>query len=178
MDVFRVQQKGIFHTRLLIARADDHLTPTGRSALTTEMRADIRAAGLCLGFEAFTAAGFHAFRALEGVARRYHPAVAGKELDRPTLGDIIADLQRVYEREPKVKDRDHRIALVVGLLRMVKDDRDRIMHPDLVLGEDRALQIFKVVCDAIDAMEEHRAEITGDRTTVIRLPTKEAPHLL
>jgi hypothetical protein len=174
MDVFRIQQKGIFHTRLLIGRAEDNLTATARSALTDEMRTDIRAAGLCLGFEAFTAAGFHAFRAVEGVARRYHPAVAGKRLERETLGNLISDLQRVYEREPKPTERDQRIALVIGLLRSVKDDRDSIMHPELVLDEERALQVFKVVCAAIDAMEQHRAEITGDRTTVIHLPTREA----
>src|SRR5207253_2630161 len=68
VDAFRVQQKGIFHARLLIGRAEDHLTAAARAALTPEMKADIRAAGLCLGFEAFTASGFHAFRALEGVA--------------------------------------------------------------------------------------------------------------
>jgi hypothetical protein len=174
MDVFRVQQKGIFHTRLLIGRAEDNLSAIGRAGLTPEMKADIRAAGLCLGFEAFTAAGFHAFRALEAVARRYHAAVAGKQLDRETLGTILANLERIYESEPKPRDRDRRIGLVIGLLWKVKGDRDNIMHPELVLTEDRALSVFKVVCDAIDAMEGHRAEITGDRATVIHLPTRES----
>lgn len=164
LDVFRVKPKGIFSTRSLIERADEHLGHLGRLELTDEMTRDIRAAGLCLGFEAFTACGFHCFRALEAVARRYHTVVTTKTLERATLGDILSSLVRHHEMEKDPKKRDRTLDLVIGLLRKVKDDRDAIMHPELVLDHEAALQVFKVTCAAIDAMEEHRFKLRSADT--------------
>ena len=64
-----VERVGIYHTALLINRADEVFAPEILSRLSARTRAEWRAAGRCLAFKLGTACAFHLVRATESLLR-------------------------------------------------------------------------------------------------------------
>jgi len=65
----RIQRIGIYHTALLVNRADEVFAPDVLDRLSERTRAEWRAAGRCLAFHLHTACGFHLLRAAESAMR-------------------------------------------------------------------------------------------------------------
>lgn len=65
----RIQRIGIYHTALLVNRADEVFAPEVLDRLSERTRAEWRSAGRCLAFNLHTACGFHLLRAAESAMR-------------------------------------------------------------------------------------------------------------
>lgn len=142
-DSYFVSRKGGYDTTVLVSNAEQHF-PASLGVKVAEAVADVRAAGQCLAFELSTAAGFHVFRAVETVVRRYWDAVTG--LPRPslsTLGTYVTELDRQNKGE---------IATREVLKQLGKLHRNPLIHPEIVLTLDEAISLFGMCHSCITAM--------------------------
>jgi len=161
LDVFRVQPVRIYDTRQLLERADERLSKLTRGEIGERARDDLKEAGACLAFHLFTGAGFHAVRAVEGVARKYHRIVTRKAVGYDkTLGVISSALRARYDAE-EVKQRKKKglrphsgLGNIAALLTQITDIyRNPIIHPEMVLDTDQSLHVFDLSCNVLEAME-------------------------
>ncbi|MEC5325889.1 hypothetical protein [Aurantimonas sp. A3-2-R12] len=106
---------------------------------------DAREAGKCLAYENSTAAGFHVFRVLESVLRRYY--VQETEGKAPPKVRNIA----VYVNAMKQAGKGDQKTLF--LLKEISDRfRNPLIHPDVVLSTDDAIAIYGLVRTAVTEM--------------------------
>jgi hypothetical protein len=168
---FYVSQIGIFSTKALLSHAEDNLTPRARERLSAKTIRDIKDAGRCLAVHEFTACGFHAMRAFETEARDYYTVVTG-DADYPTdLGMLAKNLQTILDQEERKANQgkstpsvtDSRLGLIISVVRRLnKTYRNPIMHPDMILNEDGAREVFGGICEVIGMirqdLEERRHE--------------------
>ena len=139
-----VSQKGAYDTWSLLMFGEN-LFPADLAIKVPEAVFDAKEAGKCLAYENGTAAGFHIFRVLELVLRRYYSHATG---GRP---------------QPKVRN----IAVYVNAMRqagkgdekvlfLVKEISDRfrnpLIHPDAVLSIDAAIATHGLVRTAVTDM--------------------------
>jgi hypothetical protein len=153
--VFSVTPKGIYDTLALVDHAEREL----EESVSENAKKDFAQAGRCLAFELFTATGFHAMRALEGVARRYHKVVTcAPRLSTEPLGPLIKELRAQLKVENPHDDEqasNSPLGLIIALLaRITKIYRNPIMHPEMVLDEQSAKRIFKLASNVIADIEE------------------------
>ena len=129
-----VTQKGAHDTLILI---DDgiKLFPPNLLSKAPETKLDADEVGKALAFELSTACGFHAFRIVEAVLRRYWDEVSnGKARPEPqTLGTMAAQLGICKFGDSKV---------IESLKQMTKLHRNPISHPDVILNVDEAIAIL------------------------------------
>lgn len=162
---FLVSGIGAYSATAMVSNAASHLSELAQSQLSGPEKEDFISAGACLACSFPTASGFHAMRALEAEARRYHMVVTGldKEVDW-TLDPLIngnsgkgqVGLRDQWKSEG-AKD-DSQLLLIITLLKSVAQIyRNPIMHPEMVLNEDTAKQIFDTAALAISAMVRDRA---------------------
>lgn len=153
--IFYVTAKRAYSTELLLNSAEKVLDGKDLDYLVEETKYDIRGAGSCLLFDQFTASGFHAARAIEGIARRYYELVTGQratedgtEHGRPlNLWGLIAQLtRRLNTITPKPELGSLIISLLDGM-RIIY--RNPIMHPEVELKETDAARLFNLMIDAI-----------------------------
>lgn len=87
--------------------------------------------GKCLAFEVPTACGFHTYRVVEAVLRRYWDEVTGnrKRPEPETLGKFAAELQDAKLGDPRV---------IEAIRYIAKHHRNPLAHPDVVLTIDEA----------------------------------------
>lgn len=155
---FYVIPKRAYATEIMLASADKIFSTATSDYLTETAREDVRKAGSCLLFDQFTAAGFHMMRAMEAVTRPYYELVTGKSPIRPTgesmtLGSLAVDLGYKLEGLKKQKLESGLLGNVMpNLDRMVKIYRNPIMHPEMVLDEEEAIEVFDNAKSAIAAM--------------------------
>ena len=106
---------------------------------------DIRQAGRCIAFELSTAAGFHTMRATELVLRHYWDAVTKSEA-RPSsgnMGDYIVELEKKKVGDPKT----------ISTMRQIKKlHRNELMHPEITLDMDMAIELWGIAQSAVTAM--------------------------
>jgi hypothetical protein len=127
--------------RVVFAKRDQAALP--RSALE-----DFDHAGKCLIHEQYTAAGFHTMRALEVVARRYYKTVTGEEpiddKNRPfPLGVLVNALEGKLKNLSSGRNTERLSQDVLPVLkRIVRKYRNPIMHPEMTLEEDDAIDVF------------------------------------
>lgn len=143
---YHATQKGIYSTPDLIERADHIFPESIRQKLGDHVIEEIRQSGRCLAFDNATACGFHMMRATEAVMHEYYVAVcqpqAQDKLDN--WGAYLAKLRGI--KQPDVEK-------VVAILQQLKDqDRNLIMHPEVVLSAEEAFVLFEVAQGAIIAM--------------------------
>lgn len=131
---FLVTQKGANDTLLLI-QDGVRLFPENLLAKAPETKFDADEVGKALAFELSTACGFHAFRVVEAVLRRYWDAVAkGKPRPEPqTLGTMSGQLDICKLGDEKV---------IESLKQLTKLHRNPISHPDVILTLDEAVAIL------------------------------------
>ncbi|MES0139241.1 hypothetical protein NKJ88_30520 [Mesorhizobium sp. M0016] len=144
LHAYFVSQKGGYDTWTLLMFGES-LFPSDLATKVPEAVFDAREAGKCLAYENATAAGFHIFRVLEAVLRRYYTHVTG---GRP---------------QPKVRN----IAVYVNAMRqsgkgdekvlfLVKEISDRfrnpLIHPDTALTVDAGIATHGLVRTAVTEM--------------------------
>lgn len=130
-------------TALLMA--GESLFPMDINSKVPEAIIDAREAGKCLAYEAPTAAGFHLFRVLESVLRRYYAYVTG---------GVAAPKQRnigVYINAMKqAKKGDEKI---LSTIKQISDHhRNPLAHPEAVLSTDEAIATAGIVRSAVTLM--------------------------
>ena len=167
IDTFVVQPLAIYDTRALLERAEGNLGNAAQARLIPSTREDLRHAGACLAFRQFTAAGFYSLRAVEAEARRYYEAITGKiagpELSFGKVASYISDqytaAETAWVKAGKSTPRQHDALGVIGslLVRITVIYRNPIMHPEMTLEEDRALEVFGLVSQVISAIAEDTA---------------------
>lgn len=139
-----VVQKGGYDTWSLLMNGE-HLFPSDLIAKVPEATFDAREAGKCLAYESATAAGFHMFRLLELVLRRYYVAETQSGAV-PKVRNIA-----VYVNAMRQSGRGDERTLV--LLREISDRyRNPLVHPDTVLTLDDAITIHGMVRAAVAQM--------------------------
>ncbi len=154
---YHVTQKGIYSTPDLIAQADLALPISVRNKIDEKVRNEIRESGKCLAYDNATASGFHILRAVEAVMHQYYLVVCKPNSQPEQLenwGAYIAELHQ--SKDPTVKE-------TVAILQQIKDnDRNLIMHPELVLSPDDAFTLFEISKGAIMAMAKKLQDIKPD----------------
>jgi hypothetical protein len=173
---YLVTSKGAYSTAELIERADLILSESVRKKVPQEALEEIKQAGRCLALDSPTASGFHMMRALEAVLHQYYLAVckpkSKKVLD--SWAAYLAELKKVAgeeeedEKSGAAKDNleqgDPQVKRVITFLYQIKDTRNNIMHPELVLSADEAFGLLDVGKGAIIVMADRLPvrEVEGD----------------
>jgi len=158
LSAYSASKKGIYSTSDLTEQADKVFPTSILGKLGPDILLEIQEAGKCLAFDIPTASGFHMLRATEEVLYEYYVAV-GKPRRKARLenwGAYIAYLHNLTEQKGKMdKATLNHIKRVLALLQQVKDqDRNLIMHPEVVLSEDEAFSLFETTKTAIMTMAE------------------------
>ena len=147
---YHVTPKAGYSTDVLIERAESVISDSFRIKLSLRTIKEIRESGRCLVFDNATASGFHMMRAIELVMHDYYLVIC-KPRPKPTKllenwGAYLALLS---------KETDDGVKKVVAILQQIKDqDRNFIMHPEVVLSQDEAFKLFEVAKAAIIAMAD------------------------
>jgi hypothetical protein len=163
---YLVTSKGAYSTAELIERADLILSDSVREKVPQEALEEIKQAGRCLALDSPTASGFHMMRALEAVLHQYYLAVckpkSKKVLD--SWAAYLAELKKVAGEgaeneeggasEGNAKQGDPQVKRVITFLYQIKDTRNNIMHPELVLSPDDAFGLLDVAKAAIIVMAD------------------------
>lgn len=151
---FFVTQKAGFDTAMLLERGDT-LFPQSLTRKVPETLADVSSSARALAFDLGTAAGFHLFRVLEAVLRRYYAHVAGGTAAPKvrTIGTYVAALERLRCGDPQV----------LATLKQIKDlHRNPLVHPEAVISTDQAVSLFGIIRSAIEAMLISLPEVSAD----------------
>lgn len=108
------------------------LFPSNMIKKAPETRADAEEAGRCLAFELNTACGFHIYRVVESVLRRYWDEVAeGKPRPKiESLGKMANELKDGKLGDTKVSE---------SLVQIARLHRNPLAHPDVILTSDEAI---------------------------------------
>lgn len=121
------------------------LFPPAAIAKVPESERDMVEAGRALAFELPTACGFHVFRVLESVIKRYWDQVSGQQR-RPsleTIGNYAKELQSKGYGEAKVWE---------TLAQIAKLHRNPLIHPEVILSVEEAITTIGIARSAIGAM--------------------------
>jgi len=145
---YRVTEKGIYSTSGLIDNAENMLPESIKIKISKDVVEELRQSGRCLAFDVPTASGFHILRATEAVLHEYYLIVC-KPKTEAKLDSWAAYLAELR----KYPDLD--VTKVVAILQQIKDqDRNLIMHPEIVLSPDDAFALFEIAKGAIMAMAD------------------------
>jgi hypothetical protein len=161
---FLISGVGAFSASALVEDATCHLSEEAQKELIHAEKSDFKLAGACLACMLYTATGFHAMRALEVEARRYHMTVIGgqKEVDW-TLDPLINGnsgrnqfgLRDQWKKEGARPDSP--LALIISLLASINQIyRNPIMHPEMTLDGPMAKEVFDTAALAISKMVQDR----------------------
>lgn len=152
-DTYFVTQKSWYDTGTLVSNAEQNF-PSDLGIKVPRSIVDLREAGKCLAFELSTAAGFHVIRGTETVVRNYWTAVSkGKAHPRlKTIGNYAAEMEKHSLGNNKV---------VAALKQISTLHRNPLIHPDVSLSLDDAIDIFGICRSAIGAMLKDIPTHTG-----------------
>lgn len=173
---YHVTSRGAYSTAELIERADLILSESVREKVPQEALEEIKQAGRCLALDSPTASGFHMMRALEAVLHQYYLAVCKPKSEKPldSWAAYLAALKKIAGEgeddeegdasEGDAKKGDSQVRRVITFLYQVKDTRNNIMHPELVLSADEAFGLLDVGKAAIIVMADRLPvrEVEGD----------------
>jgi hypothetical protein len=167
LEAYRVQKIAIYDTKALLERAEENLNNAAQDSILDTTREDLRRAGSCLAFHQFTASGFHSLRATEAEARRYYTTVTGRQDGTElTLGKVASYLanqhtsaEAEWAKNGKVGPKAHNLLGVISQLLVRINDifRNPIMHPEMTLDGDTAIEVFGLVSRVISAIAEDTA---------------------
>lgn len=157
LDTYYVTKKGIYDTTDLIEQAEKTLPVSVLDKINEDILREIRESGKCLAFDCATASGFHIIRAIEAVMYDYYIFVC-KPTSKEKLNswaDYISALYNLTNDTNVKKSISEDVKKVIALLQQIKDqDRNLIMHPEVVLTPDDAHKLFEIAKGAIIAMAD------------------------
>jgi hypothetical protein len=144
LNSYFVTQKLPFDSGALLS-AGENLMPLDLLAKAPEAIVDAREAGKCLAYEAPTAAGFHLFRVLESVLRRYYAHVTGGRAP-PKQRNIAVYINAM--RQAKKGDEK-----ILSTIKQIGDHhRNPLSHPEAILTVDEAIAAAGIVRSAVTLM--------------------------
>jgi hypothetical protein len=140
---YYVTEKRNWDTRGLMFTAEKDIDEPYRKVLPWECVTDIRDAGRCIAFELPTAVGFHVCRAIETVLFLYFGVldISLKGVGNPGMGTYIGLIEKRGVNED-----------LINKLKIIKDLRNALMHPDVVLESDQAQDLFQESLKVITIM--------------------------
>jgi hypothetical protein len=144
LPAYFVTQKGSHDTLTLLDQAH-RLFPDDLHAKVPEAMFDVIEAGKALAYETATACGFHVFRAVEAVLRRYYTEVTGGR-PHPKVRVIAVYVNAMQQR----KCGDEKILSTLKQLSTLH--RNPLIHPDVVLTNNEAISLVGMAHSAITAM--------------------------
>jgi hypothetical protein len=158
---FLVMDKEGYDINLLI---DDgkKLFPATLSSKAPEAVRDAMEVGKAIAFELSTAAGFHIFRVVEAVLKRYWDHVSSKAV-RPkleTIGTYASALEDNTFGDAKVWE---------SLKQLAKLHRNPLIHPEVILDIGEEIEILGISRSVIGAMLKVMPDVPTTTTTA--LPT-------
>jgi len=158
LSAYWATKKGIYSPSDLIDNAENVFPPSVLEKLSESAVQEVAHGGRCLAFDIPTASGFHMLRATEEVLHDYYIAVC-KPKCKDKLDNWGAYISALYEltkeTSPTKVDIKEHIKRVLALLRQIKDqDRNLIMHPEIILNADEAFILFEITKSAIMAMSD------------------------
>ena len=157
MTVFATSQKGIYDTRSLILRANDHLPQNLRAYLSDQARTDIAAAGKCLAFEVSTASAFHTWRALETVMGSYYTVLTGETFESAKVG------RNWFKYKDALVGAGADSKITGNLDHIRAEYRNPVMHPNVNVDLDEAFSLFGVGISAITQVLQAIARHTAPK---------------
>jgi hypothetical protein len=158
LSAYWATKKGIYSPSDLIDNAEKVFPPSVLEKLSESAVQEVAQGGRCLAFDISTASGFHMLRATEEVLHDYYIAVC-KPKSKGKLENWGAYISALYEltketSTTKADIKDH-IKRVLALLQQIKNqDRNLIMHPEIILNADEAFILFEITKSAIMAMSD------------------------
>jgi hypothetical protein len=157
LDTYHATKKGIYDTTALIQQAENILPVSVLNKIDEDIAREIRESGKCLAFDCAAASGFHVVRAIEAVMHNYYIFVckpaSDKKLDN--WGKYISAFHKLTEDTTAEKGIREDVKKVIALLQQIKDqDRNLIMHPEVMLTPDDAHKLFEIAEGAIIAMAD------------------------
>jgi hypothetical protein len=151
-----VTQKGPFDTQPLLWWGES-LFPLELGSKVPEAIFDAKEAGKCLAYQLPSACGFHIFRAVESVLRKYYTHVtAGVAHPKVrALGVYVRALEAFnekYEKNNPGKPAPADPKILASLDQMTKLHRNPLIHPEVALTDEEAIAIIGVARSAVGAM--------------------------
>lgn len=141
-ETYIIPDKRAYKVPALLAAAEVALSGDATKSLDKSVIYDLREAGRCVALEIPNGAGFHIFRAVEAVVLMYFPAIG---LSAPKIRNLGRYIKMLVKNGVNPK--------IIGMLEHLKDHhRNPIIHPDVALTPDEALDLFGFAMSAINAM--------------------------
>jgi hypothetical protein len=148
MSTFGVSQIGILRTDDLINGAYRQIAEPLRPLLQPKAKADILEAGKCLAFRLSTASAFHACRAIEAGMDQYYEALVGKPYKvSPSGGN-----NNWGAKTKALEDAGADEKVTEFLTHIRKQYRNPVTHPEVVVDEHEAVDLFVASLSAISMM--------------------------
>jgi hypothetical protein len=162
LEAYFVIQQGGYDTRTL-TQAGEALFPADLMAKVPETLFDAREAAKCIAYAVPTAAGFHIFRVLESVLRKYYAHVtSGAAAPKVrNIGVYLNALRQAKKGDP----------VVLGALKQIADlHRNPLIHPQVVLTMDEALSAHGITRSAVTAMLAQMPVVPPTTSTALPAP--------
>jgi hypothetical protein len=159
LPAFLVGRKESYETNSLIDNGVQ-LFPSSLPQKVPDAIADAKEVGKALAFELATACGFHIFRVVESVLRRYWDVVS-KNADRPrleTIGNYAAEMEKKSFGDSKI---------IESLRQMAKLHRNPLIHPEVILSVEEAIETLGIARSIIGAMLRTLPDISPTTNLVV-----------
>lgn len=158
-----VTQKAGYDTETLLELGSS-IFPSELQLKVPECIIDANEAGKALAFELFTACGFHTFRVVESVLRRYYQSKSGeKDLPEPkrSIGGILSSMKKEEIGDP----------FVMAALQQIKDlHRNPLAHPQVSLNSEEAISLIGMAHSVITFMlKDISAPITTEVSELAKM---------
>lgn len=163
MPSFLVLGKESYDTNSLIDEGF-RLFPSALTDKAPEALLDAMEAGRALAFELATACGFHIFRVTEAVLKRYWDHESGG-ITRPkleTIGNYAAEMDNKGYGDQKVRE---------ALKQMAKLHRNPLIHPEVILTVDEAVETLGIARSVIGAMLRALPDVQPTTSSPVTTPT-------
>ena len=151
---FLVMGKASYDTNTLIDEGHK-LFPESILHKCPEAGRDMSEAGRALAFELATACGFHVFRVVEVVLKRYWDHIS-KNRERPkpgAIGSYAKALEKGEMGDEKIWE---------ALKQLASLHRNPVIHPEVILTVEEAIGILGIARSVISAMLEEMPEALPD----------------
>lgn len=149
--IFLVLPKDNYDMSLLVDNGVG-LFPSDMPKKAPETIIDAMEAGKALAYNLSTACGFHVFRVTESVLKRYWDHISSNQ-KRPKL-ETIGTFANVLEEKNFGKSK-----VWETLKQMAKLHRNPLIHPEVILTNDEAIEIIGIARSAIGTMLKTMPEI-------------------